>query len=228
MMNKATYEEQLLELQEQHRFALHKISHEIRNPVTVINSLLQLITDQHPEVNDFECWDQILDNMEFLKSLLNEISTFNRSSEVRRQTINVYYLLERIVMDAKTTLSGKNIEIQLQKHSALPPIDADSVKLREVFLNLIRNSSEAIGENGNITIGIGYENDSVVITFADDGPGIPEEYLPTIFEPFVTHKKEGTGLGLAIAKNIITSHYGTISVESEAGNGTVFTVSLPI
>lgn len=228
MMNKTTYEEQLQELKEQHRFALHKVSHEIRNPVTVINSLLQIIADQHPEVNDFEYWDQILENMEFLKGLLNEISNFNRSSDICKESINLFHLLERIVMDAKATLSGKNIEIQLQKHSALPPIDADSVKLREVFLNLIRNSSEAIGENGNIIIGIGYEDEHIVITFADDGPGIPEEYLPTIFDPFVTHKKEGTGLGLAITKNIISSHNGTIYVESKAGNGTVFTVSLPI
>lgn len=227
-MNKDTYEKQLQAMEEQHRFTLQKISHEIRNPVTLINSFLQIMEEQHPEVSQFECWTQIMENMNFLKSLLNEISDYNRSSIIHSEPTNLYHMLQRIVQDVTPTLSEQKIQIHLHKHTALPPIDADPVKLREVFYNLIRNSAEAIGTNGNITIGIGYENESIVITVADDGPGIPKEHLSAIFEPFVTYKKEGTGLGLAITKNVIDSHRGTIVVESKKGSGTQFSISLPI
>lgn len=227
-MDNTAYEEQLLALTEQHRFALQKISHEIRNPVTLISSFLQLVESEHPEVTHFKYWDQIMENMDFLKKLLDEISDYNRSTVIHVETINLYHMLENIVLDMAPTLSKRGIQLKLHKRSALPPLNADSVKLRQAFHNLIRNSAEAINKNGTISIDIYYKNESIIITFADDGPGIPQEYLSTIFDPFVTHKKEGTGLGLAITKNIISAHNGTIIAESQEGSGAIFTLSLPI
>lgn len=227
-MDKATYEEQLLELTEQHRFALQKISHEIRNPVTLISSFLQIVESEHPEVTHFKHWNQITENMDFLKKLLDEISDYNRSTIIHVETVNLHHMLQNMVQDLSPTLSKRDIQILLHKHTALPLLNADSVKLKAAFHNLIRNSAEAIHKNGTISIDIFYENEHIIIIFADDGPGIPKECLPTIFDPFVTYKKEGTGLGLAITKNIISAHDGTIIAESKAGSGALFTLSLPI
>lgn len=227
-MDKATYEEQLLELTEQHRFAMQKISHEIRNPITLISSFLQIVESEHPEVAHFRHWDQIIENMDFLKKLLDEISDYNRSTIIHAETVNLYRMLETIVQDISPSLAKRGIQILLHKRTALPPLNADSVKLKEAFHNLIRNSAEAIHKNGTISIDIFYENEHIIISFADDGPGIPEDYLPVIFDPFVTYKKEGTGLGLAITKNIISAHNGTIIAESNTGSGALFTLSLPI
>lgn len=227
-MDNATYEEQLLELTEQHRFAMQKISHEIRNPVTLISSFLQIVESEHPEVTHFKYWDQIMENMDFLKKLLDEISDYNRSTIIHVETVNLYHMLQNMVQDMSPSLSKRGIQILLHKRTALPPLNADSVKLKEAFHNLIRNSAEAINKNGTISIDIFYEDEHIIIAIADDGPGIPDECLSSIFDPFVTYKKEGTGLGLAITKNIISAHNGTIIAESNAGSGAVFTLSLPI
>ena len=83
-------------------------------------------------------------------------------------------------------------------------------------------------DGGTILISVSCDGDNVILQVQDTGCGIPEEYLPTLFDLFVTHKKNGTGLGLAICREIVSAHRGTISVESAPGQGTTFTVSLPV
>ena len=102
------------------------------------------------------------------------------------------------------------------------------MKLREAILNIVRNASEAIDEKGIISIGAQKQQGQLLLTITDNGCGIPEEYLPTLFDPFVTHKKEGTGLGLPIAKQVIEAHGGSICVSSRLGQGSSFQISLPL
>ena len=218
----------LKEIEDSYQFQLSKISHEIRNPVNLIYNYLQLLAKDHPEVKGFEYWDHVTSNMDFLILLLNEITAFQNSENIYKESINIYLFLQRFVEEISTELDKHNIQIHLKKESAIPRLDIDIVKFKSVLHNLIRNSVEAIGRDGNITIRIYFEDLSIVLKVIDDGPGIPEEYLPTLFEPFVTHKQEGTGLGLAIIKNIIDAHDGTISVESQFGEGTTFTIRLPL
>lgn len=216
------------ELEESYQFRISQISHEIRNPVTLINSYLQLLAKTHPEVTGFQYWDHVSSNMEFLVDLLNEISTYNHSEHVRKESTNIYMFIQNFIEDISIELEKHSIQILLKKESALPRLDIDPVKFKEVLYNLVRNSAEAIGRDGFITIRIYFEDLSIIIEVSDNGPGIPEEYLPTLFDPFVTHKKDGTGLGLAITKNIIEAHNGTIEVQSHAGNGTSFLMRLPL
>lgn len=216
------------ELEESYQFRISQISHEIRNPVTLINSYLQLLAKTHPEVTGFQYWDHVSSNMEFLVDLLNEISTYNHSEHVRKESTNIYMFIQNFIEDISIELEKHSIQILLKKESALPRLDIDPVKFKEVLYNLVRNSAEAIGRDGLITIRIYFEDLSIIIEVSDNGPGIPEEYLPTLFDPFVTHKKDGTGLGLAITKNIIEAHNGTIEVQSHAGNGTSFLMRLPL
>ena len=216
------------ELEESYQFRISQISHEIRNPVTLINSYLQLLAKNHPEVTGFQYWDHVVSNMDFLIELLNEISTYNHSEYVRKESTNIYMFVKSFVDDVAVELEKQNIQLLLKKESALPRLDIDPIKFKEVLHNLIRNSAEAIGRDGQIVIRMYFEDLSNVIEISDNGPGIPEEFLPTIFDPFVTYKKEGTGLGLAITKNIIDAHDGTIQVSSHSDKGTTFTMKLPL
>lgn len=227
-MDQNEYVAKITQLEEQHQFELSKVSHEIRNPVTLINSFLQLIVSQHPEIANFEYWDKVVDNMDFLKSLLNEISNYNNSRKLHMEEVNIHHFLESIISDLNVSLSSRHIAIALKKETALPPMPIDVTKMKEVVLNLLRNSCEAIQENGTVEVLISCDGNDVFIRIKDDGPGIPEEYMDTLFTPFVTHKRDGTGLGLAIVKNVITAHNGSIHVESNPTSGTVFTITLPI
>lgn len=213
----------------QHQLQMSMVSHEIRNPVTLINSFLQLLASSHPEVKSFSYWSDITENMGFLRFLLENLSAYNNSQKLNREEINIYQLLKTITANTTPTLSGQNISIQLKKEGAIPPFLLDRHKLHQVFLNLIRNSMEAIGESGgHIRIYLSGDLDTVTVHIQDDGPGIPEEFMDTLFDFSVTHKKNGTGLGLAIAKNIIEAHGGTIGAASPKEGGAVFTICLPV
>ena len=218
----------LEEAEQEYQFRISQISHEIRNPVTLVNSYLQLLAKAHPEVTGFEYWEHVTSNMDFLIALLNEISSLNRSTTVKKESTNIYWFLQSFVEDISVELEKQNIEILLKKESALPRLPIDPIKFKEVLYNLVRNSAEAIGKDGTITIRVYFEDLSIVIIVEDNGPGIPSERIPTLFDPFVTYKKEGTGLGLAITKNVIDAHDGTIQVRSHLGNGTSFTLKLPL
>ena len=214
--------------EDQYHYHISKISHEIRNPVTLINTYLQLLAQEHPEITDCEYWKHIVTNMDFLKKLLNEISSYNNSNTIQKVSVNIFSFLQNLAEELSPIFKAHRIEFTLKKESALPPLAIDDTKFRQALLNLIRNSIEAIGSDGHITIRTYFEDLCILIQIEDDGPGIPKEFLPTLFEPFVTYKKEGTGLGLAIVKNVIHAHSGTIQVLSKEGKGTVFTMKLPI
>ena len=99
--------------------------------------------------------------------------------------------------------------------------------MEQVFANLFANAVDAMGGAGDLRVAIRSSEQSVVITVSDSGSGVPQESIEKIFEPFYTTKDKGTGLGLAIVYNIIKKHNGDITIESEAGKGTTFTITLP-
>ena len=99
--------------------------------------------------------------------------------------------------------------------------------MKQVFYNLIRNSSQAIGSDGEIIVRTGFDDENVSFTFADDGPGIPADQVSRVFEPYFTTKKAGSGLGLMIVQRIIHEHGGEAQFRSEVGEGTEVSVFLP-
>ena len=207
---------------------LSKVSHEIRNPVTLINSFLQLLVNNHPELKEDSYYLKIEENMDYLKALLDELSTYNHSHTADTEELNPYLLLQNITASAGALLEQRGIDLQLSKESAIPRIPLDRTKFHQLISNLIRNASEAMPDGGTIRIAVSCDGETVSITVQDTGCGIPKEYLPTLFDLFVTHKKNGTGLGLAICREIAEAHRGAISVTSEPGQGSVFTVTLPV
>lgn len=224
------YDYQMLyqELLSQHQFMMSQISHEIRNPVTLINSFLQILGKQHPELASEDCWNKIMENMEFLKSLLSDFSQFNNSGRTTMQETNIVHLFHDILESVTPVYRSLGIELILKKETAIPTFLADKTKIRQLILNLLRNAREAIGTGGTIVCTLKSDGNSVTISIRDTGPGIPDAYQKDLFEPFITHKQEGTGLGLAICRRIAEAHEGSISFSSAPEKGTEFTVVFPV
>jgi len=131
----------------------------------------------------------------------------------------------------KYGLKERNASVELDVEDGVPTIRGDLGALNQVFLNLIKNAAEAFpAEGGSIRVSLRRDEGALVVTVADDGPGIPEDAMPLLFEPFFTTKAagEGTGLGLSISRKIVVAHGGELEVDSEAGRGTRFSVRLPL
>lgn len=217
------------QLKQEYQFTLSKISHEIRNPVTLINSYLQFIENSHPEVEDFEYWVDIQDQMDFLKNLLDELSLYNNSWQLHKKPVNISSFMRKFIQELTPTYQYLGIHLIYENliDETETCLLLDIIKFQQVLFNLIRNAGESIDKDGTIHINLKKEAGILLIRIQDNGCGIEPEYLPTLFDPFVTHKENGTGLGLAIVKQIIQAHNGSIKVLSCPGKGTTFTVSLP-
>lgn len=128
------------------------------------------------------------------------------------------------------SLAGTKIKIVTRLPQEKAVLSVDVSQIRQVIMNLVRNSMEALRDRGQICISLTKEHTLEkgfsVLSVADDGDGIPEKILPEIFEPFRTTKEKGTGLGLAIVYQLVQIHKGTIDVHSEAGKGTVINIRL--
>lgn len=214
---------------EEYNYTLSKFSHEIRNPVTLINSFLQLMVQDHPEISTYNYYDKIEENMTILRSLLDELTDYNHAANLCEEEINLYLFLVKFTESAREILKKDKIDIELQKGSAIPRIKLDPIKMNQLFSNLIRNSAEAIYPNpGKITIKILCDGCKVEIKISDTGDGITQDQMDNIFHPFVSYKKDGNGLGLAICDEIMKAHHGSISVISLPNEGTEFTLYFPV
>lgn len=217
-------------IEKNYESTLRNISHEFGNAVTLINSSLQIIESSHPEVKSFKYWNNTMDDVAYLKHLISEISTFNNSEKLKLSPVNLSDIAKSTIdsFSVIPEINTSDISILLTCENDIPDIMGDYTKLKQVFINLLKNAVDACGTSGCITISISAEQDYIVTTLSDTGCGMTPEQLENIFLPLITYKKGGTGLGLSISKRIIRAHNGTISVSSEPGCGSVFTVMLPL
>ena len=208
-------------------FLLSKFAHELRNPLTSVYSSIQLIELQHPEVKDFKYWSNLSCDLEYMNNLIADLSSFSKSERLTLKEISLKSMLEQVSLSFAATIAESKVEYTSKLDASLPIIIGDEVKLKQVVLNVLRNAYEASFPDQKIYLEAFSDEENVTISIRDTGCGISKEHLSSIFEPFVTHKKDGTGLGLAICDHIIKAHYGRISVDSKIGVGTCFTLTLP-
>lgn len=212
---------------EEQRIAISQISHEIRNPVTLINSSLKLIEKQHPEVQEFAFWNDVRRDMAHLLNLLEDVSRYNNSMVLHLELLNTGCWLRELTASLSFILPGA---FHFSSHipQGLPEVHADPTKLRQALHNLIRNAFESLEGDGTVSLTASANEQYLSIQISDTGCGIPAEYIDSLFQPFTTHKPNGTGLGLAITKRIIEAHRGHLLLETEPGTGTCFTILLPL
>lgn len=207
---------------------LSKIFHEIRNPLTLINSSLQLIQEEHPEVCDFRFWNQTMEDLKNLRTLLEELSTFQKGSVLNRTKINLFDFTEDLVESTAAFLLETGTPLTLDCKIDDLDFYADDVKLRQAVVNLLKNAAESSPRGNPITLKITAKENTLSILVEDYGCGIDDRQFSTIFQPFHTTKPSGTGLGLPIVKKIVEAHGGLLSIESYIGIGTTIGIYLPI
>lgn len=207
---------------------LSMISHELKNPLTLIYSTLQLIGSHHPEVKKDPLWTQVILDVDYMSKLLSEISSLNSNLSLNYSNVNIRQILTQILYTFSGEAQLQKKELTLKFHTSQTTLIGDEIKLRELFLNLIKNAMDATQEGDKISMQVRSRWNRLLITVSDNGCGMDEERAATVFEPFVTYKENGTGLGLSIVKNIVNAHNGVIQVYSKPGEGTKFLVILPL
>ncbi len=209
------------------------IAHEINNPLGVILLYANLLKEDSVEGSDQrEDLDMILEQAERCKKIVSGLLNFARRNKVIYQDTDIHQLLENCMKSIKIP---DNINFELDFGMVKPVIEVDPDQIIQVLTNLMVNAIEAMHDGGKIILKTESDKDNLIITISDTGTGIPEEYLPRIFEPLFTTKQigKGTGLGLAVIYGIIKMHKGRIDVKSNADSndgptGTTFTVVLPM
>lgn len=209
-------------------------AHEVRNPINNISTGLQLMAFNLPEDDpNQEVITRLLDDCNRLTHLMQSVLTFSRPPENKFQQVELAELIPTLLERWRPRLARLDVEHEFKSSVERTTIWGDPRSLEQVFSNLIGNAVEAMKDNGgNLSIQLrpslpGGGRDHIEVNVIDDGPGIPQDIINRIFEPFVTTNRNGTGLGLSIAKRIISTHQGTISVSSVPG-GTVFQVIFPL
>src|SRR3954454_7510191 len=218
------------------------LAHEIKNPLSGIRGAAQLL-EQSVGDEDRTLTRLICDEADRIVKLVDRMEVFTDERPVERESVNIHVVLEHV---KRLTHSGiaRHIKFLEECDPSLPPVLANRDQLIQVFLNLVKNAAEAIGENaadGEIQLSTAFRPGvrlslpgtktrvSLPLEFCvkDNGPGVPEDILPHLFDPFVTTKPTGSGLGLALVSKIIGDHGGIIECESQPRR-TIFRVLMPI
>ncbi|MBI0576026.1 PAS domain S-box protein [Neobacillus cucumis] len=201
------------------------IAHEVRNPLTAIKGFLQLLNINQGQKDYIDIIHSEIDRIEMI---LTELLVIAKPQAMKTAKTNIRELIEGVKTLIDTQAIMTNVQIDTVYPSPLPEINCDENQLKQVFINFLKNSIEAMPAGGKVTIQIECKHQKeMIIRCIDTGSGIPSEHLKRIGEPFFTTKEKGTGLGLLVSKKIIENHHGRIHIDSDK-NGTSVAVVLPI
>ncbi|MFD1737436.1 ATP-binding protein [Bacillus salitolerans] len=203
------------------------IAHEIRNPLTSLKGFLQLIKSS--KVENLDQYLTIMENeLDRIDEISSELIVLAKPHSNTFKTVNLLVLLDEIILLLQTQAVLHNVEIHKKYSKEAFFVHCNENQMKQVFVNLVKNAIESINDSGRIDIQVhSYTKEMVEIVISDDGPGMKEEQLERMGEPFYTTKEKGTGLGLMVSYKIIEEHKGKISATSELGLGTRFTIILP-
>ena len=208
------------------------LQHEIRNPLSALSLHLQLMREKLGEESTNPEVEELLDVVHAEAKRLNEVlASFDRYATLvaqGRRDIDLIPLLDKLTRFLRPQAEESGVTIRLAAHGQpTATTHADSVQLKQVFLNLALNSLAAMPQGGELTIQVSHEDDRLFVDVIDTGSGIPPDVQPRVFDPYFTTRSQGTGMGLAICEKIVRQHGGDISFTTSA-RGTTFRVTLPL
>lgn len=200
------------------------VAHEIGNPLNAIAMNLQLLERDPTDTESIEiCKAQVSRLDGIIRGFLQAL----RPSRPSLRPGSMAEPIRNCLAAFRAQFEERRIALTLEIPAALPPVAIDPDQMQQVFFNLVKNSLEAMKDGSEMSIRIKFDDNDVIVTLTDSGPGIPQEQLLHLFEPYRTAKEKGTGLGLMISKRIVIDHGGSIAVESDGEKGTSFTIKLP-
>ena len=206
------------------------VAHEIRNPLSSIKGIASYYKGKFADGSeDKEMAGVMIEETDRLNRVISELLEFARPSKLNLKLSDLNELLKHSARLVQQEATAKNVHIHLNLASATPEAEVDPDRLTQCFLNLYLNALQAMKNGGQLTVSSATRDDgSVSIDIKDNGSGIPADDLGKIFDPYFTTKPKGTGLGLAIVHKIIEAHHGQIKARSIIGQGTVFSIILPL
>ncbi|MDD2851635.1 MAG: ATP-binding protein [Desulfuromonadaceae bacterium] len=208
------------------------LAHELKNPLVTIGGFAGRLLKALPaDSREHHYADTVVSEVCRLEKMLAEILAFSRKPTICFCNCDLEEIIRDCLAGCAATFEDQNIAVALQSNDLHLTVSGDANQLKQVFINLILNASDAMQGGGKLTITLGERfiknKVSAVVTVEDSGGGVPQNLLPQIFSPFFTTKYHGTGLGLAIANRIIVNHFGTIEAHNSE-TGAVFTITLPL
>ncbi|HQU36293.1 MAG TPA: ATP-binding protein [Anaerolineales bacterium] len=216
---------------------VHTVSHDLRSPLTSVIGYTELV-ERAGELNEHQrdFLKRIQDSVQHITALINDLldlGSVEAGMDTRREFVHLDAILQYTLNMLQGTIKTKRIKVHTEITPSLPAIRANPIRLRQLLDNVVGNAIKYSHPGGEVNIAILAEGDQIILKVSDNGPGIPVEDQPHIFDKFyrgsnITENVTGSGLGLAIVKSIVDGHQGRIWVESAAGAGTSFFIVLPI
>ena len=200
------------------------VAHEIGNPLNALALNIQML-ERDP--SDREAIAICKSQIKRLDGIIRDFLSALRPSKPDLSPGSLADPLKDCLSTLRAQFEDRRIHVTLDVPSTMPAVAIDRGQMVQVFFNILKNALEAMKDGGTISMSISSDDDTVSVRIADSGEGMSPERLAHLFEPYRTTKEHGTGLGMMISKRIVDDHGGTIAVESEPGQGTVFTVRLP-
>lgn len=222
---------ELVELRNIEKFAVtgrisRTIAHEVRNPLTNINLAAEQLKNEIPHTEDVDIlFQMIFRNSNRINQLISDLLDSTRIAELEYTKASINDVLDSSLQLAADRIELKQIKVVKAYDKDICPILVNEEKIKIPFLNIIVNAIEAMDDNGTLYLSTENRNNRCIIKITDTGRGMAKEDVARLFEPYFTKKEKGTGLGLTNTQNIILAHNAHISVESELGKGTSFTIS---
>ncbi len=208
-----------------------QIAHELNNPLYGIMNTLELLKTEIPADNKRrKILEMALSETVRLSDLLRKMLSFSKPDQEERHPVDINPVIDEILLLHEKQLKENDINIAATYAKELGLINASKNQLRQVFLNMVANARDAMPNGGTLSVTTSGDNGNVLVEITDTGTGIREEHLDKIFDSFFTTKGEvkGVGLGLSVCYGFIEDHGGDIEVKSQVGEGTTFTISLPV
>jgi len=205
------------------------IAHEVNNPLQSVQNCLHLAGREDMAVEKRkEYFDLARAELDRLMKTMQRMLDFYRPGSIKMEQVDVLELLKHVLSLTSQQLGQRHIEVKTELPDSLPMVYAVNSQIQQIFFNLILNAFDIMPGGGNLSIHAKGLDNGVEIQFEDSGPGIPDELMNNIFEPFFSTKDGGTGLGLTVSYNIVTAHGGTLDLIDGSGTGACFRLFLPM
>lgn len=201
------------------------IAHEIKNPLSSLKGFTQL--QQEKDKEDDQYYPIMLNEIDRINAIVTDLLILGKPNTALKSKKELGEIIQYVLTVIKPHAERQDIQIEMKLNDS-PELLCDENQLKQVFINLIKNSMEAMPEGGKVTIQSENSSDFVVVSIVDEGCGIESDRLDKLGEPFYTTKQNGTGLGLMVTKKIIEEHGGRFQIESTLGKGTMVTITLPL
>lgn len=203
------------------------VAHEIRNPLTSIKGYAEFLQLDEKNPERLEFLDIILDEIERVNTIVEEFMVLAKPRAANLEEKNIVPIIKNVLNLLSFEARKKHVKLHFSSCEDIIQVECDEDRLKQVFLNLVKNGIEAMPNGGDLSILTTVRDQKVEISIKDSGIGIPEEKIKKLGEPFYTTKENGNGLGLMVTFKIIESHNGSVYIESEVDKGTTFNIVLP-